>query len=116
MINQNKPRLNKERNQVYLLLTESGNANAGGVYFLDAPRGTGKTFLINLLLAKICSEKKIAIGVASSGIAASLLHGGKTAHSMFKIPLESKRMENPVCNVTKNSDKAKVLQECVFVV
>ncbi|GFX33217.1 ATP-dependent DNA helicase [Trichonephila clavipes] len=35
---------------------------------------------------------------------------------MFKIPLESERMENPVCNVKKNSDKAKVLQECVFVV
>ncbi|GFV71823.1 ATP-dependent DNA helicase [Trichonephila clavipes] len=116
MINQNKPRLNKEQNQVYRLLTDSGNANAGGNYFLNAPRGTGKTFLLNLLLAKIRSEKKIAIGVASSGIAATLLHGGKTANSMFKSPLESERMENPVCNITKNSDKAKVLQECVFVV
>ncbi|GFX57342.1 ATP-dependent DNA helicase [Trichonephila clavipes] len=35
---------------------------------------------------------------------------------MFKIPVESERMENPVCSVTKNSDKAKVLQDCVFVV
>ncbi|GFX68491.1 ATP-dependent DNA helicase [Trichonephila clavipes] len=116
IINQNEPRLNKEQNQVYRLLTDSVNANAGGVYFLDAPCGTGKTFLINLLLAKIRSEKKIAIAVASSGIAATLLHGGKTAHSMFEIPLESERMENPVCSVTKNSDKAKVLQDCVFVV
>ncbi|GFV98003.1 ATP-dependent DNA helicase [Trichonephila clavipes] len=116
MINQNEPRLNKEQNQVYRLLTDSVNANAGGVYFLDAPGGTGKTFLINLLLAKIRSEKKIAIAVASSGINATLLHGGKMAHSMFKIPLESERMENPVCSVTKNSDEAKVLQDCVFVV
>ncbi|GFW36896.1 ATP-dependent DNA helicase [Trichonephila clavipes] len=61
-------------------------------------------------------EKKIAIAVASSGIAATLLHGGKTVHSIFKIPLESERMENPVCSVTKNNDKAKVLQDCVFVV
>ncbi|GFU45353.1 ATP-dependent DNA helicase [Trichonephila clavipes] len=58
MINQNEPRLNKEQNQVYRLITDSVNANAGGVYFLDAPGGTGKTFLINLLLAKIRSEKK----------------------------------------------------------
>ncbi|GFT04160.1 ATP-dependent DNA helicase [Trichonephila clavipes] len=50
------------------------------------------------------------------GIAATLLHGEKTAHSMFKIPLESERMENSVCSVTKNSDKVKVLQDCVFVV
>ncbi|GFY23143.1 ATP-dependent DNA helicase [Trichonephila clavipes] len=116
MLNQNEPRLNKEQNQVYRLLTDSVNAKAGGVYFLDAPGGTGKTFLINLLLAKIRSEKKIAVAVASSGIAATLLHEGKTAHSMFKIPLESERMENSVCSVTKNSDKAKVLQDCVFVV
>ncbi|GFY22043.1 ATP-dependent DNA helicase [Trichonephila clavipes] len=38
------------------------------------------------------------------------------AHSVFKIPLESERMENPVCSVTKNSDKAKLLQDCIFVV
>ncbi|GFV26502.1 ATP-dependent DNA helicase [Trichonephila clavipes] len=88
MINQNEPILNKEQNQVYRLLADSVNANAGGVYFLDNPGDTGKTFLINLLLAKIRSEKKIAIAVASSGIAATLLHGGKTADSMFKIPLE----------------------------
>ncbi|CAK1594996.1 unnamed protein product [Parnassius mnemosyne] len=117
MINQNEPRLNNEQNQVYRLLIDSvNNANAGGVYFLDAPGGTGKTFLINLLLAKIRSEKKIAVAVASSGIAATLLPGGKTAHSMFKIPIEAERMENPVCSISKNSHKAKVLQDCAFVV
>ncbi|GFS57121.1 ATP-dependent DNA helicase [Trichonephila clavipes] len=60
LINQNEPRINKEQNQVYRLLTDSVNANPGGVYFLDAPGGTGKFFLINFLLAKIRSEKKIA--------------------------------------------------------
>ncbi|GFW28511.1 ATP-dependent DNA helicase [Trichonephila clavipes] len=33
MINQKEPRLNKEQNQVYRHLTDSVNANAGGVYF-----------------------------------------------------------------------------------
>ncbi|CAF2129886.1 unnamed protein product [Rotaria magnacalcarata] len=42
--------------------------------------GTGKTFVINLLLAKIRHQSKIAIAVASSGIAATLLNGGRTAH------------------------------------
>lgn len=115
-INHNEPRLNDEQNQIYRLLIDKINANAGGVYFLDAPGGTGKTFLINLLLAKIRAEKKIAIAVASSGIAATLLPGGKTAHSMFKIPLDLDRTENPVCNIPKNSLKAKVLQDCVIVV
>ncbi|GFX87318.1 ATP-dependent DNA helicase [Trichonephila clavipes] len=115
MINQNEPRLNKEQNQVYRLFTDSVNANAGGVYFLDASGGTGKFFFDKSFTGHNTFRKKIA-AVASSGIAEILLHKGKTGHSMFKIPLESERMENPVCSVTKSSDKAKVLQDFVFVV
>lgn len=36
---------------------ESGN---GGILFLDAPGGTGKTFLINLILAEIRRRNQIA--------------------------------------------------------
>lgn len=35
------------------------NNYEGKTFFLDAPEGTGKTFLINLLIAKIRTEKKI---------------------------------------------------------
>ena len=54
--------------------------------FLDAPGSTSKTFLINLILAKLRSEGNIALATASSGIAATLLTGGRTLHSTFKIP------------------------------
>ncbi|KAF0768422.1 ATP-dependent DNA helicase [Aphis craccivora] len=57
------------------------------LFFLDAPGGTGKTFLMNLLLAQIRCSGKVALAVASSGIAATLLIGGRTAHSTFKLPL-----------------------------
>ena len=56
-------------------------------FFLNAPGETGKTFLISLILAKIRSNNGIAFAVASSGIAATLLDGGRTAHSVFKLPL-----------------------------
>jgi hypothetical protein len=56
-------------------------------YFLDAPGGTGNIFLINLLLSQIRSSGKVALAVASSGIAATLLSGGRIAHSTFKLPL-----------------------------
>jgi len=52
-----------------------------------APGGTGKTFLISLILAEIRSNNGIALAVALSGIAATLLDGGSTAHSAFKLPL-----------------------------
>jgi hypothetical protein len=35
---------------------ESVERGNGGLFFLDAPGGTGKTFLINLLLAEIRTD------------------------------------------------------------
>jgi len=43
---------------------------------LDAPGGTGKFFLISLILATIRSQNKIALALVSSGIAETLLEGG----------------------------------------
>jgi len=64
------------------------NNNEGKILFLDAPGGIGKHFLINLLLAKVRYGGKIALAVASSGIAATLLVGARTAHYTFKLPLK----------------------------
>ena len=47
-----------------------------GLMFLDAPGGTGKTFLINLVIKKLIMEKKIVIATATSGIASTLLLRG----------------------------------------
>ena len=83
--------------------------NAGGLYFLDAPGGTGKTFVISLILATIRSEQKIALALASSGIAATLLEGGRTAHSALKLPLNVQVIETPTYYISRNSAMAKVL-------
>jgi hypothetical protein len=69
---------------------------------LDAPSGTGKTFLITLILATFhFSKMKIALAFASSGIAATLLEGGSTAHSALKFPLNMQSSETPTCSISK---------------
>ena len=80
-------------------------------FFLDAPGGTGKTFLINLLLAQIRSSGKVALAVASSGIAATLLSGGRTAHSTFKLPLNVLFDTEYVCPIRKNGPLGKILRK-----
>ncbi|KAG1667546.1 hypothetical protein GQR58_018393 [Nymphon striatum] len=87
----------------------------GRIFFIDAPGGTGKTFIINLLQAKVRQHKKIALVVASSGIAATLLDGGRTAHSAFKLPLD---LTGPGtrCRISKNTAKARVLQKCKLII
>jgi hypothetical protein len=75
--------------------------DTGELLFLDAPGGTGKTFMLNILLAKLPMQRIIPLAVASSGIAATLLQNGKTAHSAFKLPLELQTTERLVCSVKK---------------
>lgn len=49
----NERSLNDEQKLVSQEIISSSDTNEGGIFFLDAPGGTGKTFLINLLLAKV---------------------------------------------------------------
>lgn len=86
------------------------DADQGGFFFLDAPGGTGKTFLISLILAKTRSQQKIGLAFESSGIAATLLDGGRTAHSALKLPLDIHNKSNAMCNIKKK--KAEWLQCC----
>ena len=82
----------------------------------EAPGGTSNTFLINLILAKIRSEGKIALATASSGIAATLLTGGRTLHSMFKIHLDWNATDVPFCSIKRGTVLCKVIQEAKLVV
>ena len=59
-----------------------------GLIFLDAPGGTGKTFVINLIVKKLTLLQKIVIATASSGIAATLILRGQTVHNAFKVPIK----------------------------
>ena len=81
------------------------NNNEGQIFFLDSPGGTGKTFLINLILARVRSTRDIALAVASSGIAATLLEGGQTAHATFKLPLNLTTSVIPFCNILQFKTK-----------
>ncbi|GFV55238.1 ATP-dependent DNA helicase [Trichonephila clavipes] len=71
---------------------------------------TGKTFLLSLILATIRSQNNIALAIASSGIAATFLDGGRTTHSAWKLPLNLQNTEAPTCNISKNSGMGKVLR------
>jgi ATP-dependent DNA helicase PIF1 len=73
--------------------------NEGKTFFVYGYGGTGKTFLWTTLLNFIRSKGKVALVVASSGIAALLLPGGRTPHSRFKITLDIK--QNSMCGIKK---------------
>ncbi|XP_014679633.1 PREDICTED: uncharacterized protein LOC106819530, partial [Priapulus caudatus] len=109
---ENEDKLTKEQRHIFDLFCAKVHNSQPGIVFLDAPGGTGKSFLVNLILARICSEKKIAIATASSGIAATILTGGRTLHATFKIPLDVHMQDMPTCAIKKGSTLAKVIINC----
>ena len=88
-----------------IVLLEQLNNNSG-LFFVHGHGGTGKTFLWSTIIAKIRSEGRIVLAVASSGIASLLLPGGRTAHSRFKIPLIVN--DCSMCEIKKRHTTCKI--------
>ncbi|KFM73771.1 hypothetical protein X975_17061, partial [Stegodyphus mimosarum] len=83
----NLPKLVLEQRTAYDTIVNAISNKSCGLYFLDVLGGTGKTFLISIILATIRSQNNVALAIASSGIAATLLDRGRTAHSVLKLSL-----------------------------
>ncbi len=108
--------MNNDQLQIYhdIINTVTNKSIESRLFFVDAPGGTGKTFVSNAILSRIRSDGKIGLAVASSGIASLLLIGGRTAHSRFKIPIIIN--ENSICNITPNSSIGYLIQRCEIVI
>lgn len=53
------PKLTAEQREIFERGFQSVNIDLGEICFLDAPGGTGKTFLTKIILAKLRYEKKM---------------------------------------------------------
>ena len=74
------------------------------------------TFVLNAILAavRVIDGGSVAIAVGATGIAANLLHLGRTLHSRFKVPLNIN--EESVCNIDAQSTLAKLICESKIIV
>ncbi|CAA0806960.1 PIF1 helicase [Striga hermonthica] len=88
--------------------------NKKALFFIDGPGGTGKSFLYSALLATIHSKGGIALVMATSGIAASILPGGRTTHSRFKIPIDLSTSRT--CRISKQSSIGCLIRESKLIV
>ncbi|XP_062179400.1 uncharacterized protein LOC133884010 [Phragmites australis] len=106
--------LNPEHMYAYNEILAEVDSGNGGVFFVDGPRGTRKTYLYKSLLAKVRSEDKIVVATVMSGVAASILPGGRTVHSRFKIPLNIE--DGGVCSFTRQSETTKLLMRASLII
>ncbi|KAL0396173.1 UNVERIFIED_CONTAM: hypothetical protein Scaly_0065700 [Sesamum calycinum] len=76
--------------------------------------GTEKTFLYRTLLASFRNDGCIILATTTSGIAANLLTGGRTAHSKFKIPIKFEPMA--MCRFSKQSDLCALINRASTII
>jgi hypothetical protein len=84
------------------------------LFFIDGFGGSGKTFLINTLIHYYRGKEINIKAVSWTGISASLMCDGVTAHSAFKLPLKF----NPqsVCNIKSGSKEANILKAVKIII
>ncbi|XP_074336993.1 uncharacterized protein LOC141674171 [Apium graveolens] len=88
--------------------------NAGGLFFVYGSGGCGKTFVWKTLIYKLRSMGLIVLPVSSSGIAATLMPGGRTAHSRFKIPIVIDDCFS--CAIAHDSDIASLIKHTSLII
>jgi hypothetical protein len=106
--------LNPKQLSGYTEIIEHMINRKGRVFFVDNPMGTGKTFLYRCLIATVHLEGLIAVATAMSGIAASIMPGGRTAHLVFKIPI--KISDGSICMFLKQSDTIALLYKVALII
>ncbi|KAK4596705.1 hypothetical protein RGQ29_014654 [Quercus rubra] len=92
----------------------SDQSNKGDFLFVYGHGGIGKTYLWKTIICRLRSEGKIVIVVASSGIVALLLPGGRTAHSRFQIPITVK--DNSTCGIKQGSQIAELMTKASLII
>jgi hypothetical protein len=87
--------------------------------FIDARGGTGKTFVLNTILAAVRLidediDGTVALATGTTGIASNLLLLGRTFHSRFKAPLTPTR--DSVCSIDAQSSLASLIRMARIIV
>nr|XP_016449768.1 PREDICTED: uncharacterized protein LOC107774670 [Nicotiana tabacum]XP_016449769.1 PREDICTED: uncharacterized protein LOC107774670 [Nicotiana tabacum]XP_016449770.1 PREDICTED: uncharacterized protein LOC107774670 [Nicotiana tabacum]XP_016449771.1 PREDICTED: uncharacterized protein LOC107774670 [Nicotiana tabacum]XP_016449772.1 PREDICTED: uncharacterized protein LOC107774670 [Nicotiana tabacum]XP_016449773.1 PREDICTED: uncharacterized protein LOC107774670 [Nicotiana tabacum]XP_016449774.1 PR len=107
-------KLNTEQRKAYDTILNRIFSNKSVAFFVDGPEGPGKTFLYRALLAAIRSKGFVALATTSSGVAASILPEGRTAHYRFKFFIDID--EQYSCNISKQSTLATLIRDAKLIV
>jgi hypothetical protein len=102
--------LNREQRTFFdAVILDINSKEPGAMFCLDAPGGTGKTFLLNTILSALRGDGCIALATALSAVASKLVDGGSTLHSKLKVPIDIK--EESLCSFTATTAVGKLMKQ-----
>ena len=77
-----------EQSDAANIILRAYNSGGGGVFYLQAAAGRGETFLIEYILDTVRGDGGLACATASIASRAIEFTGGRTAHSLWGVPVE----------------------------
>ena len=80
--------LNADQRGAYDRIIASVEGSEGRLFLLDGPSGMGKTSLYDVIRCKLQREGNAVLYISSSGICGPLICDCRSAHSIFKIPID----------------------------
>jgi hypothetical protein len=105
---------NQQQLDIFDRISDAIDGGHGEQFVINAPGGCGKTFLFDCISTYARSKGLIALCCASTGIAAWNLEGGRTAHSMFKIPINADI--DSTSNIRAQTSEAAVIREAQVII
>ena len=114
--NENYPlmEMNAEQKEIFDEIGNCIDTGKGGLYNIDAPGGSGKTFLSNLILSSVRKEKDIAIAAAMSGISSTLMKMATTFHKRFGCPIPC--FDDSTSKHKLNSNEALLIKKAKIII
>ena len=83
--------------------------------YKNDPQGFGAShFLFFALLAIIRSRQWIDIATTTLGVASSIMVGGRTSHSRFKMPINVD--DSSLCNISKQSGTIELIRRAKLII
>ena len=110
LVQQRVPEFTTEQQVIYDLVLDAVNNDKELCLYIRAPGGCGKTYLLNTILSSARTKNggSTALAMATTGIAANLLSGGRTFHSRAKAPLTP--TAESTLQITAQSNLAKLVR------
>ena len=116
IVNDRKSKFTESQRKVFDIVMQAIENNSPLSVFVDARGGTGKTYVLNAVLAavRMIEGGSVGLAVGATGIAANLLLLGRTFHSRFKVPLNI--TNESVCSINAQSTLADLIRMAKVIV
>ena len=111
---QQLPTLNEYQQLIFDEVVRSIVNSEPRCFFISSSAGSGKSYLLNTIIAYLRSIGRIVLATAASACASLVLRGATTLHSRLKVPIAIH--PDSTCNISRGSELANLVMNSSLII